>query len=303
MSAATRTSYRPLLDDPGGHFANHYNRQHFKFDHGLDGHPLFALDSLRALARRMPDHGDTYWSNGPVEVTAGWETGRDGRLSLDDTIAHIRDNNSLVILKHVEQDPVFAPLLQRFLGRVVELAGPRMRDDVVVGEVLVLISSPGRLTPYHIDAETNFLVQVAGDKTFCLFDGSDRTLLGHDELERFFAGDHSGARYRAERQGDATMYELRAGDAVHIPSFAPHWARNHDSVSVALSVNYELRSILQLGRVYRMNHLLRRAGLAPAPPGVSPWRDRIKLASASGVIVARSLLRPRRSPYGTWQPA
>lgn len=293
----------PVLTDKAGEFSSKYNREHFQFDHGLSGHPLFALDSLRALAKRMPDHRDTYWSNGKVSVDAGWETGRDGRLSLDDTIAHIADNNSMVILKHAEQDGVYGPLLKDFLGRIVQLAGPRMRPDVMVGEVLILISSPNRVTPYHIDAETNYLVQVTGDKTICVFDGQDRTLVRHEELEKYFAGDHSGAAYRQERQKDATEYDLRAGTAVHIPPFSPHWVRNGNNVSVALSVNYELRSIHRLGRVYRMNAMLRRAGLAPTAPGQSGWRDGLKAAAIDGMASARNIVRRQSGQgYATWQP-
>ena len=39
-----------------------------------------------------------------------------------------------------------------------------MRTDVTIGEVLILVSSPGRITPYHMDSETNFLLQVTGSK-------------------------------------------------------------------------------------------------------------------------------------------
>ncbi len=89
---------------------------------------------------------------------------------LQDTITHIEHNDSIVILKHTEQDPVFAPLLQSVLATIVELAGERMRSDATIGEVLILVSSPGRITPYHMDSETNFLLQITGDKWFHIFD-------------------------------------------------------------------------------------------------------------------------------------
>jgi hypothetical protein len=62
-----------------------------------------------------------------------------------------------------------------------------MRCDVKVGEVLILISSPNRVTSYHIDNETNFLLQVAGNKQFFVFDHTDRTLLTDLEREHFHA--------------------------------------------------------------------------------------------------------------------
>ncbi len=55
-----------------------------------------------------------------------------------------------------------------------------------------------------------------------------------------------------------------------------HWAKNLDTPSVALSINWDLRSVSSAGRVYRFNGRLRRMGLNPVPPGVSHWRDNVK---------------------------
>ena len=44
-------------------------------------------------------------------------------------------------------------------------------------EGFIFVSSPGSVTPYHIDPERNFLLQVRGNKTMHMFDGSDRSLL------------------------------------------------------------------------------------------------------------------------------
>ncbi|MGI8567695.1 MAG: hypothetical protein ACR2KT_00675 [Methylocella sp.] len=238
--AAARDGDMPVLSDPERQFQRNYNRHTFAFPHGLTDHPLFELSSLVELARR-PFHHEAYWSNGKVDANDPWEINRDARLSLVDTIANIGDNNSLVILKHVEQDPVYGPVLQEILARVVAFSGEQMRQEVLVGEVLILIASPNRLTSYHMDAECNFLVQVAGSKTFFVYDHTDPTLVSDEEREQYQIGNHNSIVYQESRQCEATAYELHAGYGVHVPVFAPHWARNHDNVSVALSVNYELR--------------------------------------------------------------
>jgi hypothetical protein len=293
-----------ILADSEGQFQGNYNRASFMFRHGLKGHALFELGSLVELARRMPDHRETYWSNGEVDVADRWETSRDARLSPEDTIAHIADNHSLVILKHTEQDPVYGPLFQDFLAKVIDLSGEEMRREVAVGEVLILISSPNRLTPYHVDAECNFLVQVVGDKTLSVFDQTDRTLVSDDVVERYHAGDFSSAGYQEDRQSEAKVYDLRAGSGVHIPVFAPHWVRNHDNISVALSVNYELHPIRRQERICKLNSRLRKMGFAPPPPGISPWRDGIKLAAASSLIAAhRQLNRKSSEAYPVWTPS
>jgi hypothetical protein len=293
-----------ILADPEGAFRSNYNRRTFSFAHGLANHPLFELDSLIELSQRMPDHRDTYWSNGKVSVDNRWDAGTSGRMSLQDTIANIATNDSIVILKHTEQDPVHGPVLQEFLSRVVRLAGERMRTDVTIGETLILISSPNRLTPYHMDAETNFLVQVRGDKWFHVFDHEDRGIISEVERELYFAGDISSAVYKEDRQKDAVTYDLHAGYGVHVPVGAPHWVQNRNNVSVAISVNYELRSVERLTRIYRMNHRLRRLGIEPRPPGESALVDGVKLAAAKALSRLRSVARRNRAErrIAVWSP-
>jgi hypothetical protein len=290
-----------MIQDPEGVFARNYNRRNFMFAHGLAGHPLWELSNLIALSRRMPEHSETYWSNGAIAVDNNWEYRQNEKLSLDETIVNIEHNNSMIILKHTEQDPQYGPVLQQILSRVLELSGERMRSDVTVGEVLILISSPNRITPYHMDGETNFLLQVAGDKKFFVFDHTDRTLVTDFELERFYAVSTVLATYRPERQKDASAYDLRAGYGLHVPPNAPHWVQNGNNVSVALSVNYELRSVGRLTDLHRFNRKLRGIGLDPVPPGRSQWRDEVKLAAYRA---ARSLRKrqPIVPPYSVWTP-
>jgi hypothetical protein len=92
-----------------------------------------------------------------------------------------------------------------------------------------------RISGHPLDTDTNFLFQIAGDKSFSLFNQNDRTLLPEDELERYHAGDANGALFKPDRQNDAKTYDLRAGFGIQIPSTAPHWAQNGDGVSVARS--------------------------------------------------------------------
>ncbi|MDQ6870306.1 MAG: hypothetical protein M3178_19000 [Pseudomonadota bacterium] len=291
----------PFLTDPDGQFQRNYNRHTFAFAHGLKNHPLFELPNLIELAKR-PAQRPAYWSNGTVEVTDSWAVNRAPRLTLIDTIANIGDNNSLVLLNMVTQDPVYGPVFQDFLARIVALSGEQMRRDVVTGEVTILISSPNRLTTYHMDEDCNFLFQVAGNKTLRVYDHTDRTLVSHEEREQFHRGNINSIVYQESRQCEAATYELHAGHGVHIPVFAPHWARNHDNISVALSVNYQLRQMLIQQRIYRVNSVLRKLGASPTAPGVSDWRDRLKLAAAKGVSAARGLVR-RKPAYRVWTPS
>ncbi|MGA2188765.1 MAG: hypothetical protein ABSH33_09545 [Steroidobacteraceae bacterium] len=275
------------MSDLEGRFRRDYNRLDFPFTHQLAGNPLFDLDNLVEFTRRTPERRDHYWANGAAPVNNAWSDGTIGRQSLPDTLVNVEHNNSTVVLRHTERDPVFAPVLTSLVAAIIDLSGERMRADVRLGEVSILVGSPGRIPSYHMTAATRFLVQITGDRQVQVFDPSDRTLVTDRALEDFFAGGGHREPLRTDRPDDRDTHDVRAGYGVHVPACAPHWIRYGDTVSVALGVEFELRSVDRLAKLYRFNHGLRRLGLKPVPPNVSGWRDRIKLAAADGVAALR----------------
>jgi hypothetical protein len=283
-----------VLHDDAGAFVHHYNRASFAFCHQLQGDRLLELPGLIALARRRPDDAEhAYWSHGSVSVGDRWERGCAARRDLADTIATIGESDSLVMLRRVERDPLLGPRMRQLLARVVDLSGPEMRDDVINGRATILIASPHRITAYHIDADCNHLLQLAGVKLLSVFDHTDRSLTPHQELEDYYCGDFNGARPKLDRQREAKVYRLGPGDGVHIPCTAPHWARNGERISIALSLNFDLRSGQRRARLYQINRRLRRFGIQPSPPGESILRDGLKLSCGNGVRTVSGLLRRR----------
>lgn len=269
-------------------FNQQCNRVSFRFEHRLNEHPLLNISNLVRLSARYPqDSGHAYWCNGRVEVDDGWDAGRPQCLSLRQTVAGIANDDSLVILKHVEEDSVLGPLVKECIATVVDMVGPQLRADVIVARGTLLIASPHRVTPYHIDADLNYLFQVLGDKVIRVFDQNDRTLLTEPMLERYYQGDVSGAQFAVSRDDEACVWELHAGQGVHIPCTAPHWATTLDMPSVALSINFDLKSTVRQADLYRLNGRLRRHGLAPTSPGVSAWRDEFKLAALNAFRALR----------------
>jgi hypothetical protein len=273
-------------------FAERYNRWNFGFDHSLHNLDLFDLEQLRALARRLPDAA--YYSTANSTVADGWKQLGNHRPSLDATMAMLEETNSLVLLKHCEKDPQWGKLFRQLMREVVEQAGDALGTDLEISRTTIVISSPRRVTSYHIDAEVNFLLQVRGHKLLHVFNPNDRTILSDPELEAFYSGDFDGAQYKAERESDARVYALEPGKGVHMPLHAPHWAENLDDVSVGVSLNFNLRSGARLAKLYKVNNRLRKAGIQPLAPGVSPWRDDVKLAVFGGLENARALMHSRR---------
>jgi hypothetical protein len=275
----------------------HYNRRCFPFEHDLHENPLFDLDQLAELVCREPELcRSAYCSCAPASVKDPWAQGVPSPATVRDALRDVATNNSLIIVRHIERSVSVGPVLREFMEQVVAAVGPALRTDIKTSRATVLIASPWRITSYHLDSNTNFLYQIHGDKRFSVFDPSDRTLVTPEELEGYYSGNVSAAQYKPERQADAQVFDLHAGSAVHVPSHAPHWAQNLDSVSVALSINFDLNSIERAGRIHRLNGRLRRLGIIPQAPGDSAWKDEIKLGMSALNRSVRRWVRPTQVP-------
>ena len=274
----------------------HYNRSCFLFKHDIHENPLFEIDQLAELVCREPELSRTaYCSCAPTSVTDPWAAGVPSPETVRDAVHEIATNNSLIILRHIERSVSVGSVLREFMEQVVVAVGPVLRTDIKTSRATLLIASPRRITSYHIDSNTNFLYQIHGDKRLSVFDPGDQTLVTPEELEGYYSGNVSAARYKPERQADAQVFELHAGSAVHVPSHAPHWAQNLDSVSVALSINFDLNSVERDGRIHRLNGRLRRLGFVPRAPGDSAWKDEIKLGVGAVYRGVRRWARPTQA--------
>lgn len=283
-----------LVPEQRPSFVSNFNRASFQFDHTLSESELFAIPNLVAMSQRLPDRA--YFSTARGTVADGWKNVGDGKRTLQETLETIAASDSLVLLSHCEKDPVFGEAFGRIVDDVVDQVGDALRRDLKIARATIVVSSPRRVTSYHIDAEANFLLQIRGDKTLYVFDPQDKTILTDDELEAFYGGNFDGARYKSDRQERAACYALRPGRGVHMPLHAPHWAQNGDDVSIGLSLNFNLHSAAKPSAVYKINRRLRSAGLKPVAPGVSPLHDGVKLAAFRGASLAKALLRgPGRS--------
>lgn len=285
-------------------FEARYNLSNFLFQHELSGDPAFSVPSLIEFAERVRLSGQyLHVSTQRARVGDGWGDNKNDRTTLLETVRNIHDNNALVVFKNIEQDEVYGPLIRSVLDRLIELCGAKLRRDAILGRGTVLLASPGRITAYHFDSDANFLFQLAGAKTLHVFKQGDRSLVTDQQLERYYCGDQSAAVFKEERAREGTAYELDKGLGVHIPVRAPHWAQNHDSVSVALSVNFDLRSVEREARVYCFNAKLRRLGIQPLAPGKSRSRDLLKSAAMGGARSFRRILDAARSSDAARQGA
>ena len=251
-------------------FERDFNREPFIIQHDLVGHPLFELPRIIELSKSLPADRVEY-NAGNVPITLDpVNTPRTG-LSIEETIRRIEECRSWMVLKNVETDPDYKALLDECLDPMLSLI-PDMRGR----EAFVFVSSPGAVTPFHIDPECNFLLQIRGSKRVRMFPMNDPELLTEEEIELFYAGGTRNLICRDENGEKAQIFELAPGEGLHFPVTMPHWVENGPAVSVSFSVTFRTNDSDRREILYRVNHRLRKAGLKPTPVGKSRARDGVK---------------------------
>ncbi len=267
-----------LLEIDGNRFSSNFNRQPFLIGHQLASHPLFALPRLIELSRSL-DASTVEYNAGKIPINMDpKQTPRTG-LGIEETIRRIEECNSWMVLKFVERDPAYRDLLTQCLDEVKPYSEP-LHPGMALPQGFIFISSAGSVTPYHMDPEHNFLLQIRGDKTMSVFDGRDRTLLSEEELERFYGGAHRNMVFKDEYQTKAFEFHLKPGDGLHVPVTFPHHVRVGSSFSISFSITFRTPDLDRRALIYDMNGKLRQRGYRPVPVGQSPFRDTVKYQAA-----------------------
>jgi Cupin-like domain len=272
--------------------------------HTLAGHPLLTLSALRELASRLPTERlrwhradipvDSHFGNAAKEYPNGG--------SVLETLDTIESARSWVYLQHIEQDPLYAPVIAeafRSVATQVEAVDPGAHQ--VCG--WCFISSPRAVTPYHMDHETNFLLQIHGSKTISVWDPADRSVVSEQELELFHALwslDHS--RFRPEIEPRAVHVEAAPAGGVFMPYTAPHAVKTHHEYSITLSITFQTKRTQIEQKAFAIHHRLRRLGAHPGPVGVSAARDSLAAKCFDLYARSRELVRSLRG-RGATQPS
>jgi hypothetical protein len=289
MNTATISSrYFPYSSPARETFQTAFDRKPFPFFHSVHESELFSWPVLTKLAARAEaKSGGYYFESGTTAPGEKWRGVPEGK-SLVDVLASIGDSNSLIMLKRVQEYEEYRAFLNTCMDELGALCNVDLKRTYRDPVMTILITSPARVTPYHIDGEANFLLQIQGSKTVHIFNGDDSEVLTDIELEKFWSGEDTKApKYREHLEAKAWRFEISTGTGVSNPVIFPHWVENGPDVSVSLSINFK-RVVDAAADAHRVNHALRKMGLHPRRPGSSPALDGIK---SSGYRAARSLKR------------
>ncbi|MDG2005337.1 MAG: cupin-like domain-containing protein [Novosphingobium sp.] len=264
-------------------FASNYPEIPYKMVHNLDGHPLLELDALANLAECLPA-GSVECNSGeqPIGVDDVPEQTLD---QLGDTVRNIAESGSWVGLRHVEQHPDYALLLEELLSEL------RPEIEARTGEMLrlesfIFVTSPGGVTPFHFDPEHNILLQICGSKVMTLFPAGDSKFAADELHETFQIGNRPELPWRAEMEPGGTEISLSPGEALFVPVMAPHFVRTGPKPSISLSLTWRSEWSFAEADARIFNSMLRRIGVNPRSPARWPARN---LAKAYGYRAIRRI--------------
>ena len=256
----------------------------YEIDHSLTSHDLLTLDALADLATELPESSIEHNVGDLPDVVADGNAPRLD-LPIGELIRTIPENGAWAVLKNIEQDPRYAALLDECLDEIESLVTGD--DPSTLREGFIFLSSPGSVTPTHIDPEFNVLLQVQGEKTMTT--GTWRSREDRQiEAERLRAGGHRNLDAPLATSED---HALRPGRGVFVPPYTPHIVKNGPAPSISLSVTWRTQSLTDEALLHRINSYLRRTGVQPKEPGHRSGVDRLKLGSFRMVQRAKRAVR------------
>lgn len=253
--------------------------------HNFHQHPLMQLPELAKLARALMPTQQCRFIKPGADLAASFDhdgsdpQGRD----IDAVFAGIEQPGSWVALYNVETDPAYRAFLDEVIACMRPMVEREQRGIFNVGG-FIFISAPPSVTPFHIDRENNFWLQIRGRKVMNVWDPTDRTVVtgrARDEFILYAALDD--VRLRDGFLARSHEFDVGPGDGVYFPSTSPHmthsdpdWVQPGDGVAISIGVVFYTDVTRRTAYVHAVNLQLRRLGLNPAEPGESAWKDRIK---------------------------
>lgn len=281
--------------------------------HDFSNHPSMTMPALQALAHRLDKTGQCRHISPKATQASTFDhqpAATDGR-GLDEVFDQIDQPGAWLALYNVESDPEYAAFLDEVRIEFEPLIAHEQTGLHNIGG-FVFISCAPSVTPFHIDRENNFWLQIKGSKTISVWPANDPAVISAEAAEKFVLNrDLADVVLRDNLRSNQHDFEMTAGNGLFFPCLTPHMtrcdpapsaARTESSISVGI-VFYSDQT-RQQARVLAFNRLLRRSGLSPQPPGITgaqqqpSLRDRAKALGGLTAVRLMARLRDYSPPPG-----
>ena len=286
------TAVAPVISAANDALRRDFPLKPFAIRHRLSGHPLLMLPRIAQLAAELPRDLIEY-NSGKVSISQDPDAIPSVDLDPVEIVKRIETAGAWMVLKRVENSPEYRALLEDTLLSVARARGFNSLLDAGFEQVegFLFVSSPNSTTPFHLDSEDNFFVQIHGEKFFTIYDNSDRSIVDDAEIERSMTK-HRNLKFDESFAPRGTEFHLFGGDGCYVPYQWPHWVRTADTHSISMAITWKTREVRRNNDLHFFNSWLRGAGLPQQPPGKQPVLDALKLAAYR---TATTLIKPLRS--------
>lgn len=275
--------------------------------HNFHEHPLMQLPELAKLAKELRlTEQCRFMASGCTQATPFFHRSRhpEGR-DIDEVFKRIEEPGSWVALYHVETHPAY----KKFLDEVTDSFRPLIeREQSGIFNVggFIFISAPPSVTPFHIDRENNFWLQIKGRKSLSVWHHTDREVVRAADVDRFIVyGSLENVRLKDGDIGCGCEFDVGPGDGVYFPSTSPHatrsepgWTSSGDGVSVSIGVVFYTDQTRFVANVHAWNLFLRRFGLSPRDAGRSTLIDCVKYLCGRGLVWGKKTFRGYKPSAG-----
>ncbi|MEP7311014.1 MAG: cupin-like domain-containing protein [Pseudomonadota bacterium] len=262
--------------------------------HRLADHPLLQIDALVELGRRLEARKLVRTHNS--DATAGSSFADAPKLhpnakGAEATLAGIAEARAWMSLLNVQADPLYCTLVDEVLEELRPQIEPH-DPGMCYRAGWIFVSSPGAVTPFHMDHEHNFILQIAGSKRLYAWDPFDSVVLS-EVAQELFHDQHSRALVKWDEsfRTRARVIDLAPGVGGYMPSTTTHMVENGEQPSVTMSFTYYTNSTRRRELLYRGNAQLRRWGFRPQPVGRSFGNAGVKYSLLSGFYATKSAAR------------
>jgi Cupin-like domain len=232
--------------------------------HKISEHPKLQIDQLVELAKRLESQGRVRAHTSDAEAGTSFGDAADLhpiKGPLIHTMEHIEAAGAWMSLLNVQTDTVYRQLVDEVLGSIhpqVEAKDPGMSYR----GGWIFVSSPRTVTPFHIDKEHNFILQISGQKTIYVWEPDDVRAVSELARDRF----HSRHKrdlvvWREEFREFAHCFKVGPGEGAYMPSTSPHLVEVGEEPSITMSFTYYTDSTRRNNLVHKLRGRMAEYGV------------------------------------------
>ena len=262
--------------------------------HRLESHSALQLPPLIELGKRLEARGRVRSHSHDATAGTGFNDApqlHPNAKGVEATLADIENAAAWTSLLNVQSDPQYRLVVDEVLDSIrpqVESVDPGM----CYRAGWIFLTSPRAVTPFHMDKEHNFILQVHGRKRIYVWDHRDTQVVSEHARDRFHRT-HSREllQWREEYRERAQVFELEPGMGAYMPSTSPHMVENGDGPSITISFTYYTRATRRKALLHRTHDMLRRLGWVPPAVGRFPLLDAATLAAGGLYTGTKRMVR------------